>query len=170
MLDSLVGRVLPSISKADLPDCWLAGGAVRNTVWKVLYGQGCQLGIKDFDVVFFDPKGDREQELKAKEKLEQSFPNEIFDVKNQAGFGIWRPWRMSFTSTANGIANWLHTATAVGVRLNEQGEFEILAPYGLTDLFEGIIRPTPANLNNPEAESKAMSLLAGCAQLRVVSS
>jgi uncharacterized protein len=170
MLDSPVGQVLPSISKAGLPDCWLAGGAVRNTVWKALYGQGCQLGIKDFDVVFFDRQGDRGQETTAKTQLEECFPKENFDVKNQASFGVWRPWRMSFTSTAHGVSHWLHTATAVGVRLVGEGEFEILAPYGLADLFDGIIRPTPANLNNPEANSKAISLLAGCAQLRVVSS
>jgi hypothetical protein len=169
ILDSCVGNVLPAIRDVALPECWLAGGAVRNTIWKALYGNNCQLGIKDFDVVFFDPAGDRLQERAAKAQLEKRFPGEQFDVKNQASFGVWRPWRMSFTSTADGIAHWLHTATAVGVRLNDQGEFDILAPYGLTDLFAGIVRPCPANLESPEAREKALSFQGGCPALRILS-
>ena len=168
ILNSSIRDVLVAMAEVSLPDCWLAGGAVRNTVWKVLYGQGCQLGIKDFDVVFFDSQGDRAQELKAKAQLEAYVPNENFDVKNQASFGVWRPWRMSFASTSHGISNWLHTATAVGVRFDREGEFEILAPYGLSDLFDGIIRPCPANLDNPDALAKARSLQSSCPELRIV--
>ena len=169
ILDSSVGDVLPAIRDVALPESWLAGGAVRNTVWKALYGDKCQLGIKDFDVVFFDVSGDRQQERAAKAQLELRFPNQEFDVKNQASFGVWRPWRMSFTSTADGIAHWLHTATAVGVRLNEKGELEILAPHGLTDLFTGVVRPCPSNLNNPEAVAKALTFQAGCPALQILS-
>ncbi|PWT98296.1 MAG: hypothetical protein C5B53_06985 [Candidatus Melainabacteria bacterium] len=169
ILDSFVGEVLPAIRDVALPECWLAGGAVRNTVWKALYGDKCQLGIKDFDVVFFDRSGDRQQERAAKSKLEDRFPGAQFDVKNQASFGVWRPWRTSFTSTADGVSNWLHTATAVGVRVNQQGEFDILAPHGLTDLFAGVIRPCPSNVDNPEALEKGLSFQAGCPALLILS-
>ena len=38
LVDSPVGVVLPAIALLNLPDWWLAGGAVRNTVWRSL---GC---------------------------------------------------------------------------------------------------------------------------------
>jgi hypothetical protein len=49
LVDSPVGAVLPAIAVLNLPNWWLAGGAVRNTVWRSLFGNDCQLVIKDFD-------------------------------------------------------------------------------------------------------------------------
>jgi hypothetical protein len=34
LVDSPVGSVLPAIAFLNLPNWWLAGGAVRNTVWR----------------------------------------------------------------------------------------------------------------------------------------
>ena len=34
------------------------------------------------------------------------------------------------------------TATAVGVRLGQQGTIEVAAPFGLDDLFDLAVRPT----------------------------
>jgi uncharacterized protein len=58
LVDSPVGAVLPAIARLNLPDWWLAGGAVRNTVWRSLFGNNCQLVINDFDIAFFDALGD----------------------------------------------------------------------------------------------------------------
>ncbi len=63
---TIVAEVLPAIAKLSLPDWWLAGGAVRNTIWQAIYPDDCRLTIKDFDIVFFDPQGDSNQEIAAK--------------------------------------------------------------------------------------------------------
>jgi hypothetical protein len=169
LIDSPVGAVLPAIAAINLPDWWLAGGAVRNTVWRSLFGTSCELVIKDFDVAFFDAVGDRSQELTAKATLESQHPSYIFDVKNQASFARWRPGRRTYSSTTDGVADWLHTATAVGVRLDADGQWQFFAPYGLDDLFGGIIRPTPAHTHNPDAQSKAASFLQKCSSLHLAS-
>ncbi|MBD2104469.1 nucleotidyltransferase family protein [Leptolyngbya sp. FACHB-261] len=169
LADSPVGKVLPAIAALNLPNWWLAGGAVRNTVWKSLYGTNCGLVIKDFDVAFYDANGDREQELAAKQTLAQQFPDAVFDVKNQASFAVWRAGRRPYSSTEDGVADWLHTATAVGIRLNYLGQWQFFTPYGLDDLFNGIIRPSPAHLQNPDAERKAASFLEKCPNLRLAS-
>jgi hypothetical protein len=165
--NSIIATVLPAIAQLDLPNWWLAGGAVRNTVWRSLFGQECDLFVKDFDIAFFDHVGNREQELFAKSTLKTQFPEQEFDVKNQASFGNWRAGKMIFNSTEDGITNWLHTATAVGVRMNKQGEWQFFTPYGLDDLFKGIIRPTPIHINNPDADQKAASFLQKCPCLRL---
>lgn len=163
---SPVGDVLPAMAQLNLPDWWLAGGAVRNTVWRSLFDD-CALTINDFDLAFFDANGDRDQELAAKAALTEQFPAHVFDVKNQASFARWRSGRSPYSSTEDGIADWLHTATAVGVRCTAQGEWDYFTPYGLEDLFNGIIRPTPAHMHNPDAERKAASFLEKCACLRM---
>jgi hypothetical protein len=38
---------------------------------------------------------------------------------------------------------WPETATAVAARQTEPGSFEIAAPFGLGDLFDLVLRPTP---------------------------
>jgi hypothetical protein len=165
--NSIIATVLPAIAQLDLPNWWLAGGAVRNTVWRSLFGKECDLFIKDFDIAFFDETGNREQELFAKSTLKTQFPEQEFDVKNQASFGNWRAGNMIFNSTEDGITNWLHTATAVGVRMTKQGEWQFFTPYGLDDLFNGIIRPTPIHIHNPDADQKAASFLQKCPCLRL---
>jgi uncharacterized protein len=164
---SAVGLVLPAIAEQNLPDWWLAGGAVRNTVWRAIFGADCRLTIKDFDIAFFDLASDRVQELAAKTALTQQFPDYQFDVKNQASFARWRSGDQIYHSTEDGIAQWLHTATAVGVRCNRQGEWQFFTPYGLSDLFQGIICPTPTHRQNPDANRKATSFLECCSALRL---
>ncbi|MEA5595214.1 nucleotidyltransferase family protein [Rivularia sp. UHCC 0363] len=164
--NSPIGDVLPAISQLNLPDWWLAGGALRNTVWRSIFGENCKLFINDFDIAFFDENGDRDQELAAKAVLNHLFPDYLFDIKNQASFARWRSGRKIYTNTEDGIKNWLHTTAAIGVRLDSQGEWEFFTPYGLDDLFNGIIRPTPTNIDNPDAQRKADSFLQKCPCLR----
>lgn len=64
-----IDTVLRAIAQLNLPNWWLAGGAVRNTVWSSIFGNECKLGIKDFDIAFFDIEGNRSQELAAKATL-----------------------------------------------------------------------------------------------------
>lgn len=47
-----------------------------------------------------------------------------------------------FTSTAEGIAHWTETATAVAVKL-EDDSLKLLFCYGTDDLLNLIARPTP---------------------------
>ncbi|WP_375506332.1 nucleotidyltransferase family protein [uncultured Nostoc sp.] len=167
LADTPIDTVLRAIAQLNLPNWWLAGGAVRNTVWSAIFGNECKLGIKDFDIAFFDIEGNRSQELAAKATLTQQFPDEQFDVKNQASFARWRPGSRPYTSTEDGITDWLHTATAVGVRLDTQGQWQFFTPYGLDDLFGGIIRPTPAHTHNLDAHNKASGFLQKCPHLRL---
>ncbi|MEH1941779.1 MAG: nucleotidyltransferase family protein [Nostoc sp.] len=167
LADTPIDTVLRAIAQLNLPNWWLAGGAVRNTVWHSIFGDNCGLGIKDFDIAFFDIEGNRSQELAAKATLTEQFPHEQFDVKNQASFARWRLGSRLYTSTEDGITHWLHTATAVGVRLDAQGQWQFFTPYGLDDLFAGIIRPTPAHIHNLDAHNKASDFLSKCPYLRL---
>lgn len=158
-------RTLTDIRDLNLPDWWVAGGAVRTTAWKYLFKNDCHLKIKDIDLIFFDTNTGRETEQAAKEKLSTIHPDWVFDVKNQSSFGNWRNWPWTFSDTVDGIAHFLHTATAVGVKIDERGVLCIAQPYGLEDLFSGCIRRTPFRQEDGAAERKQLEYMDGCSKL-----
>ena len=41
------------------------------------------------------------------------------------------------------ISFWPETATAIAVRINSENQIEYIAPYGLEDLFNLLVIPTP---------------------------
>jgi hypothetical protein len=48
-----------------------------------------------------------------------------------------------YRDSAEALAHWLETPTAVGVRLDQAGVPELLAPLGTEDLLALVVRPTP---------------------------
>jgi uncharacterized protein len=48
-----------------------------------------------------------------------------------------------YASITDAMRVWPETATAVTVRRNNQDGCEIAAPFGLDDLFDLVLRPTP---------------------------
>src|ERR1700730_5813084 len=75
-------------------------------------------------------------ELAAKE------PSFRWSVKNQAWMHV-RNGELPYESTEDAVRRWPETATAIAVRWS-RSELEILAPFGLSDLFSMIVRPTPS--------------------------
>jgi hypothetical protein len=158
---------LKSIREIGLADWWIAGGAVRNTTWMQLFPDNCTLSIKDLDVVFFDKNTGKETELEAKNLLHTKHKEWVFDVKNQSSFGVWRPWHFVFQDTTDGIAHFLNTATAIGITLDNSDNIQIFQPYGLNDLFNGILRSTPYSRGSKAALAKQNELLNKCPSLRI---
>lgn len=137
------------IALRTVPDqqLWLAGGSIRNHVWDQLTGR---VTIQDdFDIVYFStqdlsPLADQE----IRKKVSESLPLVLkISVKNQARMHITNnePQTKSF---AESIAQWPETATAIAVRMVENGNLEIFAPYGFDDLQNMIVRPTPYHSTN----------------------
>lgn len=62
--------------------------------------------------------------------------------KNQARMHV-KNGHVPYTSTVDGISNFPEVATAVGVYLGPNDEVKLVAPYGIDDLVNLIVRPTP---------------------------
>uniref|UniRef100_UPI0039EFC926 nucleotidyltransferase family protein n=1 Tax=Bordetella sputigena TaxID=1416810 RepID=UPI0039EFC926 len=125
-----------------LPDCWIGAGFVRTAVWDSLLGRPADCR-GDIDVIWFDSQRAcplRDVALQA--QLSRAVPQLGWSVKNQSRMHE-RNGDGPYTSSFDAIKRWPETATAVAVRLNDNAGIEVLAPFGLQDLFEGIIRPTP---------------------------
>ncbi len=143
--------VLETVRASELPDAWVGAGAVRDLVWGELYGSGFRpADVRDVDVVYFDPDDlSRERDDQATRLLHTAAPDVPWQARNQAAVHTWYAAKFGgdpvepLTSIADAVGTWPETATAVVVRLNPVDEIESCAPFGLTDLLDGVWRRNP---------------------------
>lgn len=142
--DEWMMEVLNAADKLQLPDCWVCAGFVRSKVWDHLHGHVERTPLGDIDVIYYDENNlDEKLEKEYEHQLNRLMPSLLWSVKNQA-----RMHQVNdlppYESAVDAIARFPETATALGVKLNGQGELELTAPHGLADLFGMKVRPTPA--------------------------
>ena len=131
------------VRSLSLPDWAVGAGFIRAAVWDELSGYTTASPVDDIDVLYFDP---RTKEPRHDEALEQRLreiePSLPWSVHNQARMHV-RNGDDPYNSTADALCFWLETPTCVAVRLDAEDRLDILAPFGLRDLFSMSIRPTP---------------------------
>ena len=116
---------------------FIAAGAIRNTVWSALHAQ--LEPLQEIDVIFHDLKD--KSHAATVQKLKNKYPKFQWDVVNQADVHEWyicdNGQRLDpLPSIEYALSLWPETATAIAVRLKQDGDLEVIAPFGLTDLFE----------------------------------
>ena len=141
---------LQAVRDIGLPECWIGAGFVRNKAWDVLHGYADFTALNDVDVVYFDAAAtDRARETEHEHALAAALPDVPWSVRNQARMHI-RNREAPYSDTADAMSRWVQTATAVGARIDGEGEIRILAPHGLDDLVDLILRPTPSHAHRRE--------------------
>ena len=103
------------------------------------------------DVIYFDPRQTSpERDREIEDRLKHVSPSFDWSVKNQARMHH-RNTDPPYKSVADAMQFWPETATAVAVRLTASGTLDICAPFGLWDLFDLILRPTPTFVSERRA-------------------
>lgn len=134
------------------------------------------MSIKDFDVFYFDNKISRNQDQILSRKLSHLLPAR-WDCNNQAKVHLFEPKDAYFlphapySSLEDSMADWTFTANVIAIRLNKENQLETLAPFGVDDLLNLIIRLTPAAANDPRLgyiNGKASGWLNQCKSLRFI--
>jgi hypothetical protein len=142
-------RALRAARAVGPPDWLIGAGAIRDRVWDHLHGFGHFPPSRDLDLVFFDPLSlGSERERSVQREVSTQAPDICWDVTNQASVHLWYPEVFGLeveplTCSADGVATWPETATAVGVRLRADDSIEVVAPCGLEDLFGLVCRRNP---------------------------
>ncbi|WP_426956034.1 nucleotidyltransferase family protein [Muricoccus radiodurans] len=133
--------LLRAVSALGLPDSWIGAGCVRDAVWDHLHGRPPAPPAGDVDVVWFGPGGDAALDRGTETRLRAATPGVAWSVTNQARMS-GRNGDAPYLDIADALARWPETATAVAARWTGDG-LEVLAPFGLEDLFGLVLRPTP---------------------------
>jgi len=156
-----VSKVLELAPQLELPNWYLGAGAICQTVWNELHGFPLEQGIKDCDLVYFDPDTSTQAQDRFIEKGKELFaklPIEV-ELTNEARVHLWYEQEVGkeirpYTSTEDAINTWPTTASSVGVRY-ESGKFLVYAPYGLNDMLGMIVRPNKTLITYKVYEAKA---------------
>lgn len=141
--DPIRMQALYAVQALTLRDGWIGAGFVRDAVWDSQHGYGQKSVSGDVDVVWFDAeRDDPAYDSDLEKKLGQQMPEFNWSVKNQARMHQ-RNGDDPYHSTENALLYWPEIATAIAVRVGDSNIIEFIAPYGLDDLFELRLRPTP---------------------------
>lgn len=148
MLDHDLWRVIERVSAMQLPNLYIGGGSVAQSVWNVLFGQPVGNGISDIDVIYFDDDLSESKERQIRGAVANELANVKYeiDVNNEARVHLWYHDYFGvaiepYESTEDAINSWPSTATSIGVYLDEHLDLQVFAPCGMNDLFSGIVRP-----------------------------
>jgi hypothetical protein len=166
--------LLDATARMDLPQWYLAAGGVSQSVWNVRHGFDPAAGIKDYDVVYFDPDtgADRAEAMEAELRERLSSFDVVLDVKNEAHVHLWYAERFGrridpYLSTEHAISTWPTTASSIGVR-PEGDALVVCAPFGLSDVLGMVARPNKVIVTRDIYEEKTARWAARWPRLRVL--
>lgn len=141
--DPRIVSLLKTVSGIGLPDCWVAAGAIRNPIWSYLHGVPFDpAGESDVDVIYFDSENVSKNAEKIHETNLTALNDAVkWEVRNQARMHV-KNSDQPYLDSSNALEHWPETATAIGARY-VNGDIEIIAPYGVDDLLDLIVRQCP---------------------------
>ncbi|MFB9238613.1 nucleotidyltransferase family protein [Plantactinospora siamensis] len=157
-------RALAVVRDSGLPDAWIGAGTLRDLVWGERYGAGFHpAAVRDVDVVFFGPADlSRDRDHRSTMDLAAAWAEPPWEARNQAAVHTWYAAKFGgppvepFHGIPDAVASWPEFATAVAVRLDVDDRIAVCAPYGLSDLLDGVWRRNPARVT-PERSRERLA-------------
>jgi hypothetical protein len=174
--DRLVREALTRARSLELPDWLLVSGALYNAVWNHLTGRPCGHGTKDFDLFYFDGSdlswGAEDKVIARAATCFADFPLPV-EVKNQARVHLWyesrfgQPYPQLFRAE-EALSFFASRTHAVGVRFGTGDELDVVAPFGLDDIFSFRVTPNRALDNRRAHEEKGARAKATWPEIELV--
>ena len=152
-------QLLEYLRDVALPQWRLVSGCLYQTVWNFMTNRPRGTGIQDFDIIYFDA-GDLSWEAEdAIIKRVASVAVGTLQIRNQARVHLWYEQHFGapyapLRSADEALSRYPVTVQAVGVRLEDYGRLDIIAPFGLDDMFAMAMRPNPACPHQPTFAAK----------------
>lgn len=135
-------EVFSILAKTHLKNAYLCAGALRDYVWCTQEKLDFHLITRNLDIYYCDPNESYEEYLTRKTELNQRHSKYLWELTN---ISLKNQKFPATTELDTVLKNFPETCSAVGVTYTENG-FEVIAPYGLEDLFSETIRPTATYL------------------------
>lgn len=158
-----IGVILDRAGGLRLPDWWLTGGAVFQTVWNVLEGRPAETGILDYDLFYFDDDDlTAESEAEADHAAAGLFADMgiTAEARNEARVHLWYeaefgvPGRR-FVSSRDAVDHFAAITCCYAVTRHADHSLAVYAPHGFDDLLQRRVRPNPVLVPREVFERKA---------------
>ncbi|KAK7425922.1 hypothetical protein QQZ08_007636 [Neonectria magnoliae] len=154
--------VLQRAATMNLPGWYIASGAVSQTVWNVVTHRDPEQGINDYDLVYFDGSDlsweAEDVVIQAGRDIFADIPVEV-EIRNQARVHLWyekkfgNPCRQ-YESSEAAISAWGMNSALIGIRLMDDGQWNIFALWGFSDIFSLTVRPNERNMTKEIYDKK----------------
>ncbi|MER8865048.1 nucleotidyltransferase family protein [Mesorhizobium sp. M0751] len=160
--DALIHEALVRARGLELPDWLVVSGALYNSAWNHLTGKPSGYGIRDVDLFYFDESDlSYEAEDRVIARAAPAFadlPRPV-EIRNQARVHLWYPVKFGqecprYTSASEALSYFASKTHAVGVRYDAEGRLDLVAPFGLDDIFSFRITPNRVLDNQRTHEMK----------------
>lgn len=169
-------RILERLDDLRAPDTWLVAGCLYQTVWNIMSDRPVAENIKDYDIFYFDASDTSYEAEDAVIKRATALFGDLdieIEVRNQARVHLWIENRFGhpcapLESSWRGISSFLVRGTCVAITSDGEGGCRIAAPYGLDDMFDGVLRANKPYAQRDLYVAKAASYAARWPWLRVV--
>jgi uncharacterized protein len=153
----VIDAILDRAGALELPDWWLTGGAVFQTVWNVIDGRDPAAGINDYDLFYFDAADlseHGENGVRARAAALFTDLDATVEVCNEARVHLWYERYFGtpaqpFTDARDAIDHFVSPVCMYAVSRAADGAIAVYAPHGYDDLFGQHVRPNPG-LAQPE--------------------
>ncbi len=168
-------NVIDAIPDLNLPNCYVAGACIAQTVWNLADHKEAHADIKDIDLVYFDTDLSEEKEQQEQARVRTLFKNNLIqiDLKNEARVHLWYKDVFGYdikpyTSTEEAISTFPITAGVLGIR-KEKDTYEFFAPLGFNDVFNLVVRANKKQITKEIYEAKLLRWRQAWPNLTIIS-
>jgi len=122
-------------------------------VWDHLHAFSTPSSLRDIDFAYFNPIDmDAGAQERVQAQLQAALPGAPWEAINQATVHLWFEQHFGHAvaplrSLHEAVASWPEYATSIALTLSSDGELQVIAPHGLTDLFSMRVRRNPARVS-----------------------
>jgi hypothetical protein len=152
----VIRGILKRMHELELDDCWLASGCLFQTVWNLRSGKPSTSGIRDYDIIYFDPDQSWDAENEVIQRTAKLFADidACIEIRNQARVHLW--YESKFGKPFSSLKNSCHSlwrypsrTSAIALRADPSGHIELYAPFGIRNVLDLKVRPNrrTANIN-----------------------
>jgi hypothetical protein len=147
--------VLERLRDDALPEWRIVSGCLYQAAWNVLTWRPRGTGIVDIDVIYYDAV---DLSWAAEDVIIRRIGIDR-QVRNQARVHLWYERHFGapyapLRSADESLLRYPITVQAVGARLEADGRLDIIAPFGLDDVFGMVMRSNPAFPHRSTFEAK----------------
>lgn len=100
--DTTLYKTIKDVSALGIPNLYVGGGSITQSVWNHLFSKPIGYGISDVDIVYFDTDLSQEKERMVLEQIVKTTKQNQYalDVKNEARVHLWYEKEFGFSIPA----------------------------------------------------------------------